>query len=62
MKEITALKKKRMFFKDQEELRRIDTEINDKTTELNVLKERYFQSTAIKKGHKKHHFHSNSLT
>ena len=43
MKAISNLKEKRNSCQDQEELRRIDIEINDKTTELNILKERYLK-------------------
>ena len=44
MKAISNLKEKRNSCRDQEELKRIDTEINDKTTELNILKERYLKA------------------
>ena len=44
LKAISNLKEKRRSCKDQEELRRIDKEINDKTTELNILKERYHKA------------------
>jgi len=44
MKAISNLKEKRNSCRDQGELKRIDTEINDKTTELNILKERYLKA------------------
>ena len=43
LKQISHLEEKRKSCRDQEELRSTDTEINDKTAELNILKERYLK-------------------
>ncbi|MFQ5641761.1 MAG: DUF1992 domain-containing protein [bacterium] len=44
IKQIAELKEKRKSCKDEEEIKRVDKEISEKTTELNIRKERYLKS------------------
>ncbi len=44
LKQISHLKERRKSCNDSEKLESIDKEINDKTTELNILKERYLKT------------------
>ncbi len=44
LKQISNLKKRRKSCDDPAELQRIDRKLGDKTTELNILKERYLKT------------------
>ena len=61
MKEISNLKEKRKSSKDQD--KRIDKEISDKTTELNILKERYLKARRQRRVNSvtKNHFYAGTI-